>query len=196
MTNKQQNRAELRRHLREKRNRLTPQQQTQASKQLSQQLLALTQPGQSLALYLGNDGELSPNYAIDELLAQHRNVYLPVMHGFRKGYLNFQQYEPLEQMTTNNFGILEPKLNSLTTQAMTDLDFIFMPLVGFDQFGNRLGMGGGFYDRTLSKIHLKKQRPKLIGLAHDCQQVEQLPIEPWDVAIDLILTPTQKIKPK
>ena len=118
------------------------------------------------------------------------------MHSFRKGYLNFQLAEANDKMQANNFGILEPKLNSQTTLAIDDFDFIFMPLVGFDKQGNRLGMGGGFYDRTLNRIYQSEQRPTLVGLAHDCQQVDKLPIEPWDVPIDLIVTPTQKIQPK
>ena len=196
MNSDQQSRNQLRQTLRKKRNQLSNTEQKEASIALAEQLMSMTKAGDKVAIYLANDGELSPNLAIDKLQLNGRCAYLPIMHPFRKGYLNFQQIEPAEKMRTNSFGILEPKLNSLTTLAVHDFDFIFMPLVGFDKDGNRLGMGGGFYDRTLNKIHQSEQRPTLVGLAHDCQQVDKLPIEPWDVPIDLIVTPTKKIQPK
>ena len=65
-----------------------------------------------------------------------------------------------------------------------------MPLVAFDKQGNRLGMGGGFYDRTLARLHEQNwQKPQLIGLAHECQKVDALPIESWDVPLKTIITP-------
>lgn len=185
-------RKQLRTELRQKRNQLTTEQQDLASKQLSEALLAMTNFGDTLALYFANDGELSPNLAINALLQQGRKVAVPVMHSFRKGYLNFQLYEPDTPMHDNHFGITEPLLNSQATVALEQIDYLFMPLVGFDASGNRLGMGGGFYDRTLSRIDRAKVKPKLIGLAHDCQQVTQLPVEGWDVPIDMVLTPTKK----
>jgi 5-formyltetrahydrofolate cyclo-ligase len=75
------------------------------------------------------------------------------------------------------------------------MDLIFMPLVGFDKNKNRLGMGGGFYDKTLSfKLKSKNyQVPKLFGLAFDCQEVDYLDSKPWDVPVDGIVTPTRFI---
>jgi 5-formyltetrahydrofolate cyclo-ligase len=70
-----------------------------------------------------------------------------------------------------------------------------MPLVGFDKNKNRIGMGGGFYDRTLS--FKKKQKsfssPRLYGLAFDCQEVDKLDTRPWDVQLDGVITPSRVI---
>ena len=71
-----------------------------------------------------------------------------------------------------------------------------MPLVGFDKYKNRLGMGGGFYDKTLE---FQKKRnnfkvPKLFGLAFDCQEVDKLEAEPWDIPVDGIITPTRYLR--
>ena len=96
-------------------------------------------------------------------------------------------------MTLNRFGISEPALNSTAIRLLSQHHLLLMPLVGFDAQGNRLGMGGGFYDRTLANINALKNRPTLVGVAHDCQQVDELPVEPWDVPLDLIVTPTQII---
>ena len=76
------------------------------------------------------------------------------------------------------------------------MDVILMPLVGFDKHKNRLGMGGGFYDKTLSFHNkLKEFRvPKLFGLAFDSQEVDQLTSQPWDVPVDGIVTPSRFIK--
>ena len=63
-----------------------------------------------------------------------------------------------------------------------------MPLVAFDAQRNRLGMGGGFYDRYLATDTAVIKRPHLIGVGHQCQQVEALPLEPWDVMLDAVVT--------
>ncbi len=75
------------------------------------------------------------------------------------------------------------------------LDIILLPLVGFDRYGNRLGMGGGFYDRTLARLnHCDMKRPLLIGLAHHCQEVEQLQTQSWDIPLDIIATDKELIR--
>ena len=70
------------------------------------------------------------------------------------------------------------------------LDLVLVPLVGFDPQGNRLGMGGGFYDRTFAYRGRRKHtsRPCLIGLAHECQRVEHLPCAGWDIPLDGVIT--------
>ena len=88
-------------------------------------------------------------------------------------------------MLKNKFGILEPKLNVQNVLPLDELDILFTPLVAFDKQGNRLGMGGGFYDRTLQNWQNASFIP--VGLAHQCQQVELLPIEAWDVPLHRIL---------
>lgn len=92
-------------------------------------------------------------------------------------------------MTHNRYGILEPQLNCSHVSPVAQLDMILMPLVAFDSKGNRLGMGGGFYDRTLAHLPKNKaQRPTLIGIAHQCQFVDALPVASWDIPLDYIIT--------
>ena len=71
---------------------------------------------------------------------------------------------------------------------VNQLDIIFTPLVAFDSQGNRMGMGGGYYDRTLAHWQTN-QTPYPIGLAHNCQLVEQLPVQAWDIPLAQIITP-------
>jgi 5-formyltetrahydrofolate cyclo-ligase len=194
------NRAEIRQIIRQKRNALSLEQQSNAAKLISDKIIELVNPKDVVALYLANDGEISPNQTIRHLQQNEVTTLLPVMHSFNKGYLNFQSYLCTKNsdktiMVKNNFAILEPKLNAQQTYDLAKIDYIFMPLVAFDFNGNRLGMGGGFYDRTLSKIAEFESRPKLIGLAHDCQQVVELPKQAWDIPLDLIITPSKIIVP-
>ena len=148
--------------------------------------LANFKTGQKIALYLPNDGEIDPKYIHKFLKKSGNSLYLPLLFGkklkFAKIGKNFRK---------NRFGISEPKNTQIL--SANKINIIFMPLVGFDKNKNRIGMGGGFYDQTLS---FKKQQqffkqPKLYGLAFNCQKVEQLTPKPWDVTLDAVITPSK-----
>ncbi len=106
-----------------------------------------------------------------------------------KGQLLFLQYVNEDQLVYNKYRILEPKLDIRHLLPVKQLDVICTPLVGFDSIGHRLGMGGGYYDRTLSHWFKTGEGAKPIGIAHDCQHVERLPIESWDIPLPKIVTP-------
>lgn len=189
MTSRQQ----LRSHIRSLRRSLSAEQQHQASLDLVKQLLPRpeVQQAQHIALYLTNDGELDTTPLIHALWQQGKTLYLPLLHPVVSGYLVFQLYIPDTLLKPNQFGIGEPELNCSLLHPVSQLDLIFTPLVAFDAQGQRLGMGGGFYDRTLSQLHVEATKPRLIGLAHDCQQVESVPVEAWDIPLPSICTPSR-----
>ena len=180
-------RTQLRQQIRKTRANLTALQQQQAEDSVTQQALALIEErnAQRIALYVSFDGEISTDKLIKTLWAQDKHVYLPVLHPFNPNHLLFLRYLPDTPMLKNKFGILEPKLNVQNVLPLDELDILFTPLVAFDKQGNRLGMGGGFYDRTLQNWQNTSFIP--VGLAHQCQQVEQLPTEAWDVPLHQIL---------
>ena len=180
-------RNQLRQQIRKTRANLTALQQQQAEDSITQQALALIEErnAQHIALYISFDGEISTDKLIQILWAQGKQVYLPVLHPFNPNHLLFLRYLPDTPMLKNKFGIWEPKLNVQNVLPLDELDILFTPLVAFDRQGNRLGMGGGFYDRTLQ--HWQKSPFIPVGLAHQCQQVEQLPTEVWDVPLHQIL---------
>ena len=180
-------RNQLRQQIRKTRANLTALQQQQAEDSITQQALALIEErnAQHIALYISFDGEISTDKLIKILWAQGKQVYLPVLHPFNPNHLLFLRYLPDTPMLKNKFGILEPKLNVQNVLPLKELDILFTPLVAFDKQGNRLGMGGGFYDRTLQNWRNSSFIP--VGLAHQCQQVEQLPTEVWDVPLHQIL---------
>ena len=192
MSNK---RAKIRAEIRNTRKNLSNNQQIIAAQSLKMNFIQhlksekTTNP-KHIAIYLSNDGELDTSLLIKELWSLNHTVYLPIIHPFNGANLLFQRYEKNSPMRANRYGILEPKLNCSQICPLPALDYLLMPLVAFDKQGNRLGMGGGFYDRTLARLHEQNwQKPQLIGLAHECQKVDALPIESWDVPLKTIITP-------
>lgn len=192
MSNK---RAQIRAEIRNTRKNLSNNQQIIAAQSLKMNFIQHlksenTTNSKHIAIYLSNDGELDTSLLIKELWSLNHTVYLPIIHPFNGANLLFQRYEKNSPMRANRYGILEPKLNCSQICPLPALDYLLMPLVAFDKQGNRLGMGGGFYDRTLARLHEQNwQKPQLIGLAHECQKVDALPIESWDVPLKTIITP-------
>jgi len=185
-------RSELRKTIRAKRQALTVKEQLDASQHLLQQLSnhKKVHCAQSIALYLANDGELDLMPFINWCWQQNKQVYLPVLHPFCSGHLLFLLFKKNTLMTANKYGINEPKLDVSKVCPVNQLDVLFTPLVAFDNTGARLGMGGGFYDRTLTNWQTHKVYP--IGIAHDCQQVDKIPMELWDIPLPEIITPTTR----
>ena len=142
-----------------------------------------------IAIFLPNDGEIETTDTINFLLSQGYIVYLPKLAGEKLKFVRMGKF-----FRKNRFGIEEPIFSPLLGPHR--MNVILMPLVGFDKHKNRLGMGGGFYDKTLSFHNkLKKFRvPKLFGLAFDSQEVDRLNSQPWDVKVDGIVTPSRFIK--
>ena len=180
----------IRKQIRQARQQLFSAQQQQAAKALSQQFLNLPEllNSQHIAVYLHNDGEIATAELINSLWQLGKSVYLPVLHPFTSGYLLFQHYQPNTLLTSNKYGIAEPILSCQDIKVVAELDLILTPLVAFDAQGQRMGMGGGFYDRTFADQPLAQRR--MIGLAHDCQQVACIPTEAWDVPLPMVLTPS------
>ena len=95
---------------------------------------------------------------------------------------------PGAQLLTNQYGIREPDPRRQQGRPTWAIDVLLIPLVAFDAFGNRLGMGGGYYDRLLGDLARRPRRPKLVGVAYHFQQVESLPTEPWDQRLDCVIS--------
>jgi 5-formyltetrahydrofolate cyclo-ligase len=91
-------------------------------------------------------------------------------------------------LTHNRYGIIEPHSRSLMNARW--IDVMLMPLVGFDSKGRRLGMGGGYYDATLAYLRSRKRwrKPLMVGVAYACQELKEVPTEPWDIRLDMMLT--------
>lgn len=144
-----------------------------------------------VALYWPTDGEIDPRPVLVLPQSRAKRFYLPVLNPLGRGRrLWFARYCPGWPLYLNRFGIPEPGARGQHLVQIRHLDLIILPLVGFDAQCHRLGMGGGFYDRTLEprRRHPRWRRPRLIGIAHECQRLERIQANPWDVRLDMILT--------
>ena len=143
-----------------------------------------------IAFYLAADGEIDPGLALKRALRAGKRCYLPVLPKRRQRSLWFVAYHRRTRLQRNRFGIPEPSLRHRERVAPMGLHIMVMPLVAFDAAGHRLGMGGGFYDRTLSYLRRRQhwKAPKLLGAAHELQRTEPIAPEPWDVPLDLVVT--------
>jgi len=183
---------DLRKQLRTKRQSLTKKQQQSHSLSALKHLneLLKTQPnGAKIAFFISQDGELETSSSIQLLWKENYRVYLPVLECQPDTHMAFAQYSNNSKMTLNKFGILEPVVPFEAHCKGEEMNVVLVPLVGFDADGNRLGMGGGYYDRTFEfKSINNTTQPLLVGWAHSCQEVAKLISEPWDVPLDAIIT--------
>ncbi|QKZ02538.1 5-formyltetrahydrofolate cyclo-ligase [Pseudomonas eucalypticola] len=180
-------RPQLRRLLRDARRALTPAQQRTAARGLYRQLSQhpLFRRARHVALYLPNDSEIDPRLLLAEAQRRGKKTYLPVLSAWPRTKMVFQQVRAGEAYRRNRFRIPEPHINPARQRRIWALDLILLPLVGFDELGGRLGMGGGFYDRSLAYRGRRTawHKPMLLGLAHECQKVERLAQASWDVPL-------------
>lgn len=143
-----------------------------------------------VATYFASNHELDPGRLKDTRLGRRKDWYLPVLHPCKTGRLWFCRWRDDGPLKRNKFGIPEPPTGEAARQATWSLDLVVVPLLGFDSDCHRLGMGGGFYDRSFAFLQRFEhmQRPCLIGLAFECQRVESLSTERWDVQLDAVVT--------
>lgn len=140
---------------------------------------------QKVGVYLNDFGEV-PTQAVIELCFKHgKQVYLPQIREFDQRLvfvpISRHQYQN-RRFARHRLGMLEPRQSR--GQSVKKLQLLILPLLGFDQTGTRLGMGGGYYDRTLACC---PAQPLRVGLAYDFQQVERLQRQIWDQPLDAAL---------
>ena len=188
-------RPQLRRMLRNARRALTPSEQRQAAQGLYRQLAQhpLSRRAKHISLYLPTDGEIDPRLLLRAAQRRGKATYLPVLSAWPRTKMVFQRMKPGEKLLPNRFRILEPRVNAKRQRKVWALDLVLLPLVGFDDAGGRLGMGGGFYDRSLAYLARRQswRKPTLLGLAHECQKVDRLAQASWDVPLAGTVTDKQ-----
>ncbi len=184
-------RRALRQELRRRRLALSVDEQFLAAARVHDQLVRsiIFRKAQRIALYMPADGEVDTRDILDRALAAGKHCYLPTLSPLHAGKMYFVRIRPGQWLTPNRWGINEPALRATEIVHPMALDLVLMPLLGFDASGNRLGMGKGFYDRAFAfRRTLQRHRPFLLGLAHACQQVGNIPAQDWDVPVDSVIT--------
>lgn len=176
--------------MREQRRALGSIQQRKAAIQLRQRILSFSglQRSQHIAFYISNDGEPDLTRLMQVCHRAGKSIWLPCIGSDRD--MAFRRHRPGARLIKNRYGIGEPPAGNTSRTGM-QMDLVFMPLVAFDRKGNRLGMGGGFYDRAFSLHRRRQSRPLLLGVAHSFQQVESLPADPWDIPMAAVATETK-----
>ncbi len=187
-----QTRSFLRATLREQRKHLSQALLHDHSQRINQHLVRSDyfKHSQHIAAYIAFEGEVNTSAIIGSIWQAHKKCYLPMLQQTKECHLDFLAYHENDTLNLNRFGIPEPIYNAKLVFPVTKLDLILMPLVACDRQGNRLGMGAGYYDRSLAfKCDLDpRAKPLLIGLAHSFQMVEYLSPEPWDVPLNGVIT--------
>ncbi len=182
----------LRQAIKAKRAQLSLEQQAHAAQNLAKRILQekCFQQAQHIGVYYPFAGEISLLNLVDQYRTQDANnpaqkqFYFPLIAAEQ---MVFVRVHADSQWQTNRFGILEPRSNEVISAK--DLDLVFCPLVAFDHQHNRIGQGGGYYDRYFSyKTTEPQAKPKLIGVAYDFQAVNTIQPEPWDIPMDAIFS--------
>lgn len=145
---------------------------------------------QRIAFYYAMRGEMDSTPILQLALQAGKSTYLPILSHYPANRLWFAPYSHSKKFTINCFGIPEPRFKHRQLIKPWALDMVFVPLIAFDRMGHRIGMGGGYYDRTFAyrKLRSQLQGPKLIGLAHEFQLVSKLSTNPWDIPLDAVIT--------
>ena len=146
-----------------------------------------------VAAYAAVASELSLQPLIDAMLARGQQVFLPHVEQHAP-QMHFAPWNgDARRLKTNHFGIAEPMVDAAQLVAAATLDLILLPLLAFDRRGGRLGSGAGFYDRALAFRLQQPAPPLLVGVGHACQEVTEIPAEPWDVPLDAVVTDRELI---
>lgn len=175
----------LRRSIRERLKHLSPSERDAESRTLCKEMLhALPNTPFVCATFLPTANEADVTYLLEKLLEQGCTLYGPSSVG--QGF-EFRQFHALEELITGRFDIREP-LRTNALMPLEDVDYVFVPGVGFDRKGHRLGRGNGGYDRWLEKLRAVNTKAKVWGVAFEFQLTADVPSEPHDQQMDGVFT--------
>lgn len=189
---KNSNRHHIREIIKEKRIQITPAEREKSGLAAANHLeqSELFKQSHHIACYLTKGAEFSTHAIIEVIWRYKKQCYLPVVDPVKPHEMFFVRYEKQDKLIKNRFGIDEPALDQQKTISPKLLDLVLMPLFAFDQAGNRVGSGGGYYDHVFSflKQNQKLKKPVLCGLAYTLQEVSHIEYQSWDVPMNYILT--------
>lgn len=140
----------------------------------------------NIACYLSTEDEVDTWQLIARAWQMKKRIFAPIVKKNRQ--MEFRRISAESQLEVSQFGLYEPPVGE--SIPVRKLDIVLTPLVAFDGERHRIGMGGGYFDRTFSFLQHRESyfHPKLIGLAFACQKVEEIPANPWDIRLFDILT--------
>lgn len=191
-----QNKDQIRKGLLDSRRKLSENEQHQKSLLIVENITesVILSKAKNIAFYHAVRGEADPSSLAIFPNKDLKQFYLPILSINKEQGLVFAPINAETQYKNNPFSIPEPLFKKEELINATELDLVIMPLLGFDLLGNRLGMGGGYYDRCFSfKNNRSIKKPILLGFAYDFQEVSNFEAEPWDIPLDLLATESRFI---
>jgi 5-formyltetrahydrofolate cyclo-ligase len=181
--------SDIRKEKKQQRRLLDDEYQTYAAIEIAHRLSKFSVMNRAIriATYMPFGGEVNCQHFLNFEKLRKKRIFLPIL---AKSKLIFLPLKSGAKLVKNHYGILEPVYEKREVIAARDLDVVIVPLVAFDKQCNRLGMGGGFYDRCFAfrKHRQVWRKPLLIGVAYDFQRVDTLQPAPWDVPLDAVVT--------
>ncbi len=140
-------------------------------------------PGQTLTAFVGAGGEVPTLPLLDALVADGRRILLPITLDDMN--LDWAEYTGSDDLVPASLGLLEPTAPRLGLDAIAEADAILAPALAIDRLGNRLGQGGGCYDRSLPRA-----TGEVIAIVADDELLESVPTEPHDLPVAAVITPS------
>ena len=178
----------LRKRAIEARQKLTAYERDIASEKIADAVIRSTwfQRSQNVACYLSTQFEVDTWRIIARAWTMKKRVFAPVCGKNHK--IRFREVTSNSDLDKDRHGILVPR-NGKTIDPGR-LDLVITPLVAFDGDNNRIGMGGGYFDRTFSFLKHREHlyHPKLIGVAFACQKIDEIASNPWDVPLFTVVS--------
>jgi len=183
------NKEELRKEIKSKRDRLSTYEILKRSNEILAKLKELDDfiNSKVIACYISFGSEVYTHGLIKEYVNK-KDILVPVVDKKNKALL-LSHLKDWKELDSGTYGILEPKNDFLRVRSYNEVELVIVPGIVFDEKGNRIGYGGGYYDRLLKRIDAKK-----IALAYDFQVMERIPNEEHDVRMDMIITEKRVIK--
>ena len=181
----QERKSFLRKELRQKLAALKPPERVRRSQEILKKLFEHPKfkGAGNLFTYIATEFEVSTRAILEEGWKRHKRVYVPCLEPDSSRIMMIEVTDWAE-LRPGNFGILEPRSDPRRVGDPRNLDLAVVPGLGFDQHGRRLGRGGGHFDRFLAEAG----KAYKLGLAYECQIVEEIPSDVHDVAVDEVLT--------
>ena len=187
-------RSALRKELRERRTALSAGERIAAATALLDQLEKIPEflTDTRVAGYWAVAGELPLAAIVGGLRARGQAYHLPIVEG---NLLRFAPWWPGMPIAMNRYDIPEPVVEPEARIAADAIDVVLVPLLGFDRSGQRLGFGGGYYDRTFAFLigQPRPSRPVLVGIGYAAQEIARIEPAEWDVPLDYVATERELI---
>lgn len=166
-----------------RRDALAPQARLRAARVLARHAEALApRATAAVSAFWPIRSEIDPRPLTDALAAKGATIALPAV--LDRTTIVFRRYDPAAPLAPGGFGTMAPGPEA----KAIDPDIMLLPLAAFDAGGNRIGYGAGHYDRAIARLRAAGRRPRLIGLAFECQRVAYVPAAPHDVPLHAVLT--------